>query len=316
LEKNFQLSPNNTEADPQTIKRSLALSLYTKRQTLLMYLLASILLMLAAYLGYWFFYGSRYISTNNAYVAAEIAKVSAPIEGLVNAIDVSDTQLVQKGDLLVQIDDQEIKLKLKQAKARLLKAEADLERSQLNYQRRKSLAPSSVISEEDLSDSENAIKVAKAHLQEALALQDLAELNERRTYIYAPIEGIVVQRQVQLGQRVLVGDPLLSIVPLYDSYVNANFKENQLRQIKTGQRVTLTADKYGPGLKFQGKIQGLSGGTGSFFALIPAQNATGNWIKVVQRVPVRIALDPEALRKMPLEMGLSMHVKIHLSNKE
>jgi len=297
------------------IQRNLAWSLRTKRQKLFICFFAFILFFLSLYLVYWFFYGSRSISTNNAYVGAEVSEVHTLVEGLVKDIYVTDTQAVKKGELLVLLDDQETIINLKQSEASFLKAQADLERTQLNYKRRESLAHASVVSAEDLSDSENAVKIAEAKLQEATAIRDLAALNDTRTKIYAPIEGVIVQRHVQLGQRVIPGNALLSIVPLYNSYVNANFKENQLRSIKPGQAVTLTSDKYGSSVIFQGIVQGFSAGTGSYFAIIPAQNATGNWIKVVQRLPVRIVLKSEELRKMPLEVGLSMHAKIDISGK-
>jgi membrane fusion protein (multidrug efflux system) len=300
----------------KSIHKSLSLPLKTKRQKMFIYLFASILLFSCSSFAYWFFYSSHYISTHNAYVGAEVAEVTSLIEGLVEHIYVADTQQVKVGDILVGIDEQDIKLALKQVEAKFLRAQADLERTELNYKRRKSLAAANLVSAEELSDTENALKVAEAVFQETSALKELAELNHTRTKIYAPIEGVVAQRHVQMGQRVRPGNKLLSIVPLSNSYVSANFKENECRNIKPGQPVTLTSDKYGSGVKFHGQVEGLSGGTGAVFALIPAQNATGNWIKVVQRLPVRITLNPEELIKHPLEVGLSMHTRIDISEKE
>jgi len=124
----------------------------------------------------------------------------------------------------------------------------------------------------------------------------------------------VAQKTVSLGQRVAVGTSLLTVVPLQDAYVDANFKEVQLRKVRIGQSAVLTSDYYGGGVKFHGVVTGLGGGTGSAFSLIPAQNATGNWIKIVQRLPVRIALRPEELNQHPLRVGLSMAVDIDVAD--
>jgi membrane fusion protein (multidrug efflux system) len=128
----------------------------------------------------------------------------------------------------------------------------------------------------------------------------------------APLSGVVARRQVQVGQRVAAGANLMTVVPVDRLYVDANFKETQLRGIRVGQAVTLTSDTYGSGVVFHGRVRGRGAGTGSAFALIPAQNATGNWIKVIQRVPVRISLDPRELAAHPLAVGASMTAEVAL----
>jgi membrane fusion protein (multidrug efflux system) len=147
----------------------------------------------------------------------------------------------------------------------------------------------------------------------AKAALDKASLDLSRTAIRAPFDGVVAQNRAQIGQRVHVGDVLMSVVPISQAYVDANFKEGQLTKVRQGQNVTLTSDLYGSGVVFHGKVEGLSGGTGSAFSVIPAQNATGNWIKVVQRLPVRIALDPQELSEHPLRVGLSMNAEINVA---
>jgi membrane fusion protein (multidrug efflux system) len=139
---------------------------------------------------------------------------------------------------------------------------------------------------------------------------DQARLDLARTVIRAPIDGVVAKNDVQIGQRVQVGQPLMSVVPVGQAYVNANFKEQQLRKVRPGQPVDLTSDLYGGSVKYRGTVVGVSGGTGSAFAVIPAQNATGNWIKVVQRLPVRIAVDARDLQAHPLRVGMSMSAQI------
>lgn len=142
---------------------------------------------------------------------------------------------------------------------------------------------------------------------------DQAKVDLARAVIRAPIDGIVDQRRVADGQRIQAGTPIMVVVPLQDMYVDANFKEVQLSRVKPGQSVLLTSDLYGSDVVYHGRVAGFAGGSGSAFAAIPAQNATGNWIKVVQRLPVRVRLDPKELNKHPLRVGLSMHATIDLS---
>ena len=129
----------------------------------------------------------------------------------------------------------------------------------------------------------------------------------------APVDGVISRRQVQIGQRVQPGMTLMVVVPLQAAYVDANYKEVQLAHVKPGQTVTLVSDLYGSDVPFTGKVVGFSGGTGAAFSVVPAQNATGNWIKVVQRLPVRIALDPAELAAHPLQVGLSMTADIAIA---
>jgi membrane fusion protein (multidrug efflux system) len=157
-------------------------------------------------------------------------------------------------------------------------------------------------------ESHPSVLVAAAKVREAY-------LAAQRAALPAPVDGYVAKRTTQLGQRVAAGTPLMSIIPLNQVWVDANFKEVQLRNIRIGQPVHLTADLYGKKVEYQGQVAGLGIGTGAAFALLPAQNATGNWIKVVQRVPVRIALSAEQLQANPLRVGLSMEATIDVSDK-
>lgn len=134
-----------------------------------------------------------------------------------------------------------------------------------------------------------------------------------RTKIYAPATGIIAQRKLQVGESVNPSTPLLAVVPLDQIWVNANFKETQLGKIRPGQPVILHADMYGRGVKFHGTVEGFNAGTGNVFSILPPQNATGNWIKIVQRLPVRIRIDPADLKKHPLMLGLSMHAKVDIA---
>jgi membrane fusion protein (multidrug efflux system) len=240
------------------------------------------------------------------------------------------------------------------ARAQLVSAQADYERARVDLARRQRLAPNGAVSGEELSSATNAFASARAALElaragiaqasstkgaasgelaannalisgttadtapEVLAAQAKvaqAKLDLARTVIRAPIDGVITRRNVQIGQRIAPGTALMLIVPIGQLYVDANFKEGQLDRVKIGQPVTLTSDLYGGDVEYHGRVVGLSGGTGSSFALIPAQNATGNWIKVVQRLPVRVALDPKELQAHPLRVGLSMDAEIDVSAK-
>lgn len=240
------------------------------------------------------------------------------------------------------------------ASAQVAKAQADLNKAQDELQRRQQLAVSGAISKEELSTAQSAVNTAKASFDVAQAglaqakssqkaaqsnkaandalIQDSnenstpdvlvaqarlqqAQLDLERTQIKAPFDGVVTRRNIQVGQRIAPGTSLMMVVPVSQLYVDANFKESQLAGVQAGQKVELTSDLYGDKVKFNGIVTGFSGGTGSAFALIPAQNATGNWIKVVQRLPVRIRLDPKELAEHPLRVGLSMEATIDLKSK-
>jgi len=153
-------------------------------------------------------------------------------------------------------------------------------------------------------------------VQRAAANLRSAYLAFVRSTMPAPVTGYVAKRSVQVGQRVAAGTPLMAVVPLDQVWVDANFKEVQITHMRIGQPVELEADVYGSKVKYTGHVEGFSAGTGAAFSLLPAQNATGNWIKVVQRLPVRIALDPQQLKDHPLRVGLSMNVTVDVRKEE
>lgn len=238
---------------------------------------------------------------------------------------------------------------IQKMQAQVSVAIADLDRARIDLARREALAKDGAVSGEELSSARNAyasangaLAAAKAGLSQAQAARgsaqgqqvatsvlvegttektnpevlaakarlDKAKLDLARTVVRAPVDGVVTSRAVQVGQRVAAGATLMTIVPVGQAYVDANFKEGELRTVKPGQPAELVSDLYGEDVVFKGRVVGLSGGTGSALAVIPAQNATGNWIKVVQRVPVRIVLDPAQLKNYPLRVGLSMTATI------
>lgn len=239
-----------------------------------------------------------------------------------------------------------LKAQLLVRQADVAKAQNEVVRAQDDVNRRQALVASGAVSKEELSHTISLLNNAKNnwtaaqaavsaarqqinssqsmtegtnlqnHPQVLIAAAKLKEayLAMKRTTITAPTNGYVAKRSIQIGQRVPAGVPLMAVIPLQDVWVDANFKEVQLRQIRVGQPAALVADVYGNKVEFKGTVLGLGAGTGAAFSLLPAQNATGNWIKVVQRVPVRIALDPEQLAQHPLRVGLSMEAIVDVSN--
>jgi len=222
-----------------------------------------------------------------------------------------------------------------QMRAAVEMRQSDLALAEKDLARRERLGSSGAISNEELQHARDTARSAQAALmaaqqqlaanlaridgttlenhpdvRNASAAVRNAYLTYSRTVLPAPVSGFVARRAVQLGQRVSPGAPLMSVVPLDQVWVDANFKEPQLANMRVGQPVTLTADLYGSRLQYHGKVAGFGAGTGSAFALLPAQNATGNWIKIVQRVPVRVALEARELSHHPLQIGLSMKVEV------
>jgi membrane fusion protein (multidrug efflux system) len=192
---------------------------------------------------------------------------------------------------------------LAHARDELAAAEASLSASQGSLSRNRALVDATTVV------NQPQVQAAAAQLRQAwLALQ--------RSAIVAPVDGYVAQRSVQLGQRVQPGAALMTVVPLHQAWVEANFKETQLAHMRIGQPVALESDLYGKAVEYTGKITSLGLGTGSAFSLLPAQNASGNWIKIVQRVPVRIELDPAELDKHPLRIGLSMKADVSIRDQD
>ena len=232
--------------------------------------------------------------------------------------------------------------------ADLARAQADLQRLQDDVKRREPLVASGAVGQEEFKHATAQLAAARSSAEAARAavlaareqlassqtltegiavdqhpsvLRASARVREayvalKRVELQAPVAGYVARRNVQLGQRVPAGSPLLSVIALDQVWVDANFKESQLKNLRLGQPVELSADVYGKSVKYHGTIDGLGAGTGAAFALLPAQNATGNWIKVVQRVPVRVRLDAKELVDHPLRLGLSMEARVDVSKTD
>ncbi len=304
------------------------------------------------YFIYWFIESSHYESTENAYVSAPQIQISSQVEGTVSDVLVSETQAVQAGETLFKIDTTEAKIASEIADADLSKAlravraniylvkvrKQELERAKEDFNRRASLQGSAAYSPDELARYKSQYDVAQTAYQEALentdGISNIANVASHpdvlraqgvakknyvallRANVQAPINSVVARRSAQVGQRVSPGSPLLTLVLSDATWVDANFKESQLAKMRIGQPVELEADIYGNRITFPGKVAGFSAGTGSSLAVLPAQNATGNWVKVVQRLPVRIDIDPETLKKYPLRVGLTMTAKVDVRNTD
>lgn len=338
------MTVHTPEANPARRKRQLTV-------------LAEIFLVAAAAWGiHWYLHGRNHESTDDAYVAGDLIRVTPRIAGTVVAVLAEDTDFVKQGQVLTRLDDTDARLALNRAEAdlaetvrrisQIFEARAEqaanvavkrrvLEQAQADLERREQAVAVQAVSREEVEHARAArdqarseldlaraqlaasdaavagttvathpaVKQAEAHLREAwLALG--------RCAIRAPEGGQVAKRSVQVGQQVAPGTPLMAIVPVTRLWVDANFKEDQLKDVRVGQPVELVSDLYGGGITFHGRVAGLSPGTGSVFSLLPPQNASGNWIKIIQRLPVRIALDPKDLAEHPLRVGLSMRVEV------
>ncbi len=263
-------------------------------------------------------------------------------------LEQAEAQLAQsvRESRVLFVNNGGLKAQIAAREADLARARSDVQRAQDDVTRRAPLVATGAVGKEEFNHVTAQLTVAKSVLSAAESAADAAReqlasnqsltegisveqspnvlrasarvreayLTLSRAELSAPVDGYVARRNVQLGQRVQAGAPLLSIVALDDVWVDANFKESQLRNLRIGQPAELIADVYGKKVAYHGTIEGLGAGTGSAFALLPAQNATGNWIKVVQRVPVRVALDPKEVQAHPLRVGLSMDVKVDVSN--
>ncbi|WP_372437296.1 efflux RND transporter periplasmic adaptor subunit [Pseudomonas chlororaphis subsp. aureofaciens] len=332
-----------------------------KRKVMLLGLVALIVLGGLGVFAWYELYGRWNEGTDDAYVNGNVVEITPLVTGTVVSIGADDGDLVHEGQVLINFDPNDAEVGLQSAEANLARTvrqvrglysnvdgmraqvaaqKAEVQKAQDNFNRRRTLASSGAISQEelshardDLTSAQNALANAQQQLNTTNALVDdtvvsnhpdvqsaaaqlrQAYLTNARSTLIAPVTGYVAKRTVQLGQRVQPGTALMAVIPLDQLWIDANFKETQLRDMRIGQPVDIEADIYGSEVKYSGTIDSLGAGTGSAFALLPAQNATGNWIKIVQRVPVRIHVNAEELARHPLRVGLSTVVNVDLHDQ-
>ena len=259
------------------------------------------------------------------------------------SLDSNDTQIaLQEAEAKLAISVREVRslyATADNAKAKVEASKVEYNQAVNDYKRRQNLAQSGAISKEDLTHYRDTVETTKSQylaaqqaLKMTIALVDntaiethptiksavanlrQSYLNHIRTQIVAPVSGYVAKRVVQLGSQVQPGSQLMVIVPLHEVWVDANFKESQMKDMRIGQSVILTSDLYGDDVEYKGIIESLGIGTGSAFSLLPAQNASGNWIKIVQRLAVKIKLEPDNQQQYPLRIGLSMLAKVDIED--
>jgi membrane fusion protein (multidrug efflux system) len=321
----------------------------SKRKLALGIVALAVLLGGLAYGVYWWLVLSHYESTDNAYVQGNVVQLTPQIAGTVVAIYADDTDFVKTGQPIVKLDPADAQVALDQAEAQLaqavrevrttyvnngalraqvaareadlVRARSDVQRAQDDVNRRAPLVRTGAVGQEEFNHANAQLAAAKS--AEAAAGSAIEAAREQLASNQSLTENVSVEQHpnvLRAAARVreaflaLRRSQLLSVVALDDVWVDANFKEGQLRNLRIGQPVELEADVYGKKVTYHGTIEGLGAGTGAAFALLPAQNATGNWIKIVQRVPVRIALDPKEVREHPLRVGLSMDAKVDVAD--
>ncbi len=281
------------------------------------------LVLVAIWGGNWFFVGRHMVSTENAYVRADISLISPQVQGYVRAIPVAENQSVHAGDVLVEIDPTDNQAQVAAARAALAQAQgaraseqADSAWAAAEVRRYRPLAERGLLSPARMQQIEiqarqagGGLAAANAAVAAAQAQLQQAELDLERTTIRAPIDGVVGDRQVQLGQLVRVGAPLMSVVPLQSVYVVANFKETQIESFRPGQPVIIRAD-IAHNLRLRGTVESIAPASGTEFSIIPTDTATGNFTKIVQRVPVRIRIEPGQDGLELLRPGLSVNVTV------
>lgn len=285
---------------------------------------AGLVLLLIAIASFnWFVDGRYRVSTDNAYVRADISLISAKIEGYVRAVPAAENQSVHAGDVLVEIERADYEARVAAARAALAQAQGALVAQQADralavsdVQRYRPLAQRGLLSPARMQQLEiqsrqagGGLSAANAAVQAARAALESAQLDLERTSIRAPIDGVVGDRQVQVGQLVRPGSPLMSVVPLQSVYVVANFKETQIESFRPGQPVIVRPD-IAHDLRLRGTVDSLAPASGSEFSIIPTDTATGNFTKIVQRVPVRIRLEPGQEGLALLRPGLSASVTV------
>jgi membrane fusion protein (multidrug efflux system) len=282
-----------------------------------------VLLLMVVWGGNWLLHGRYQVSTDNAYVRADTSLISAKIEGYVRTIPAAENTPVHVGDILVEIEPSDYETRVAAARAALAQAqgvlatqEAERAWAAAEVRRYQPLAESGLLSPARMQQIEiqsrqagSGLAAASAAVEAARAQLHSAELDLERTIVRSPIDGVVGDRQVQVGQLVRSGSPMMAVVPLQAVYVVANFKETQIESFRPGQPVTIRPD-VSHDLRLRGTVESLAPASGSEFSIIPTDTATGNFTKIVQRVPVRIRIEPGQEGLELLRPGLSASVTV------
>ncbi len=270
------------------------------------FMIVGVIVAIGLTLGYFYNgYRKTHVSTDDAFIHGDIHTISARVSGNVKAVLVTDNQRVKQGDSLVEIDPADYRSKVGAAKANLELQRATLRLAESDRKRAKALYEQDASSAERYDKAVATYEISAAQVKLAEEQLRQAELNLSYTTVVAPANGYVTKKSVETGNQVQAGQPLMALVDLDNLYVVANYKENQMENIRPGQEVTMTVDSF-PGKVFKGKVDSIMAGTGVSFSLFPAENATGNYVKVVQRIPVKIVFQEGADKDHLLRIGMSV----------
>lgn len=270
------------------------------------FLIVGVVVAVGLMIGYFYnAYRATHISTDDAFIEGNIHTIAARIGGSVRTVAVSDNQRVGRGDMLVELDPADYRSKAEAARANLELQRATLRLADTERKRAKALFDQEAGSADRYDKAASTHEIALAQVKLAEEQHRQAELNLGYTRITAPAAGFITRKSVQTGNQVSTGQPLMAIVDLDNIYVIANYKETEMAHLRPGQPVRITVDAY-PGRVFTGKVDSIMAGTGVSFSLFPAENATGNYVKVVQRIPVKIVLDPGEDKDHRLRVGMSV----------
>jgi membrane fusion protein (multidrug efflux system) len=255
----------------------------------------------------WFYasYSRTHISTDDAFIEGNIYTIAFRVAGTVKAVHVSDNQKVKKGDLLVELDPADYRSRRDAARANLALQRANLRFAQQELKRAKTLLAEEAGTADRYDKAASSEEMARAEVKLAEEHLEQAELNLGYTTVVAPADGDVTKKNVQVGNQVQANQPLMALVSLDDLWVIANYKETEMGGMHPGQEVRITVDTF-PGRTFRGTVDSIMAGTGVSFSLFPAENATGNYVKVVQRIPVKIRLDRSSDPGQVLRVGMSV----------
>jgi membrane fusion protein (multidrug efflux system) len=274
-----------------------------KRVIIVSFLIA--LVSAAAWLSYsW--YTRTYISTDDAYIAGRIHMVAPKIGGTVAAVYVSDNQYVKAEELLLEIKPEDYEVRVKQASTILNAEKSNMKKAELDFKRAEKLLKTQAVSQAYYDQVKTSYDTLSSLVKQKEAMLQEAKLNMQYAKIYSPVAGYVTKKSVEVGEQLRPGQPVMAVVPLHDVWVIANYKETQLTRVKAGQKVRIKVDTY-PGKVYEGRVDSIMAGTGSVLSMFPPENATGSFVKVVQRIPVKIILtngndDPKHL----LRAGMSV----------
>lgn len=255
-------------------------------------------------------YGNFYVSTDDAYINANVVQIAPRVSGKINTMSIVNNQYVQQGQLLFAIDDTPFNVALEKADAQLAMNQATLTNAESTATRTMELVKKKFLSQQQGDNVTATLQNAEAGFKLAKATLDQAQLDLSWTKIAAPTNGWVTNVSLRVGDMAIADQPVFALISDNEFWVDANFKETEMEHIKPGQEASIHVDMY-PNQVFKGVVESISGGTGSVFSLLPPQNATGNWVKVTQRVPVRVRIvNPDP--RYPLRIGTSVNVTIHL----